>query len=105
MPEALVTTDHEEIKHWVEERGGRPASVKRTGRGSKKKEPGILRIDFPGFGEDEKLDPISWEAFFEKFEKEHLAFLHQDKTDSGEVSRFCKLVDRNSAKTKEKEEG
>ena len=42
-----VTTDQNEIRRWVEERGGRPAVVKST-RG-KADDVGILRIDFPGF--------------------------------------------------------
>ena len=33
--------------------------------------------------------------FFEKFEESRLAFLYQEKTDSGETSRFFKLVDRD----------
>ena len=48
--ESKVTTDHEEIRNWVEERGGNPARVKSSGKGSG---GGLLRIDYPGFtGED-----------------------------------------------------
>jgi hypothetical protein len=44
-----TTTD--QIKRWVEERGGKPATVKGT-----EKEAGVLRIDFPGYsGEDSLL--------------------------------------------------
>jgi hypothetical protein len=84
-----TTTDHEEIRRWVEERGGRPATVKGTGDGD---EPGVLRIDFGD--EDESLEPISWEEWFRKFDEEGLAFLHQDRLASGEESRFFKLVQR-----------
>lgn len=41
---AKITTNHEEIKKWAEERGGRPATIRGTG---KENEPGLLRIDFP----------------------------------------------------------
>jgi hypothetical protein len=85
-----TTTDHGKIRKWVEERGGRPASVKGTGKG----EPGVLRIDFPGYGDDSKLEEISWDEFFDKFEESDLAFLHQDKTAGGETSRFFKFVSR-----------
>ena len=85
-----TTTDHGKIKQWVEERGGKPASVKDTGKG----EPGVLRIDFPGYGDDSKLEGISWEVFFDKFEESELAFLHQDKTAGGETRRFFKFVRR-----------
>ncbi|MEA2395788.1 MAG: hypothetical protein QOJ82_3679 [Solirubrobacteraceae bacterium] len=84
-----TTTDHEEIRRWVEERGGRPATVKGTGGGD---EPGVLRIDFGD--EDESLEPISWEEWFRKFDEEGLAFLYQDRLASGEESRFFKLVQR-----------
>ncbi|MEA2278188.1 MAG: hypothetical protein QOC78_3148 [Solirubrobacteraceae bacterium] len=84
-----TTTDREEIRRWVEERGGRPATVKGTGDGD---EPGVLRIDFGD--EDESLEPISWEEWFRKFDEEGLAFLYQDRLASGEESRFFKLVQR-----------
>jgi glutathione synthase/RimK-type ligase-like ATP-grasp enzyme len=91
--EATQTTDHEEIRRWVEERGGKPAVVKTTHR-----EPGtgILRVEFPDYPEahDENLEPISWEEFFQIFEANNLAFLHQDRTASGGISRFYKFVER-----------
>ena len=84
------TRDHETIRRWAEERGGQPASVKGTERGSD--EAGILRMDFPGRGEDDKLEPISWDEFFEKFDETNLEFLYQDKTQDGGTSRFFKFV-------------
>lgn len=90
MSAAKTTTDHEEIRRWVEERGGRPVSVEGTERG--REHAGILRIDFPGQGVDEGLEPISWEDFFGKFEEKELAFLYQE----GE-SRFFKFVRRDGA--------
>lgn len=89
-----VTTDHDFIKQWVEERGGRPATVKATGD---KKEPGILRIDFPGYSGEQELEEISWLEFFDKFEEANLAFLYQEETSGGEQSRFSKFISRDSA--------
>ena len=90
--ESKTTTDHDTIRKWVEERGGRPAGVKGTGGGD---DPGILRIDFPGYGaEEESLEPISWDDFFKKFEQNKLAFLYQDETAGGEESPFFKFVKR-----------
>lgn len=80
------------IRHWVEERGGEPATVKGTER--RGEEAGLLRIDFPGRGDDERPEHISWEAFFEKFDESHLAFVYQDETAEGEPSRFGKFVSR-----------
>ncbi len=90
--ESKTTTNHDEIRRWVEKRGGRPATVKGTGNG----EAGILRIDFPGRGEDEQLEPISWEDFFDKFEESNLAFVYQETTSDGDESRFSKLVSRDN---------
>src|SRR5215216_1928970 len=93
MSQATTTTDHDEIRRWAEERGGRPSLV-RTGRGK----GGILRFDF---GEDdEKLEETSWDEFFEVFDDNNLAFLHQDQIGSGQTSRFFKFVARGKARAK-----
>lgn len=85
MASAKQTTDHDEIKRWVEDREGHPAKVRGV------EGPGdLLRIDFPGFSGEGKLEQISWEEFFDQFEKNDLAFLYQDEADS----RFNKLVSR-----------
>jgi hypothetical protein len=95
MSDAKQTTDHEKIRRWVEERGGKPAAVKGTGGGD---DPGVLRIDFPGYTGEESLRQITWEEFFDKFEKERLAFLYQEETKEGNESRFSKLTNREHAK-------
>lgn len=90
-----VTTNHEQIKQWVEERGGNPARVKGT---ENKNSPGLLRIDYPGFSGEERLEEITWDEFFDGFDKNKLAFLYQDKTADGKISRFSKLIDRDTEK-------
>ncbi len=55
-----ITTDHQKICEWAKERQGRPAAVKRTGGGD---DPGIIRIDFPGYSGGDSLEEISWEDF------------------------------------------
>jgi hypothetical protein len=90
--ESKTTTNHDEIKKWVESRGGKPATVKGTGDGE---EAGVLRIDFPGYSGEDSLEPISWDEFFEKFEENKLKFLYQDKTADGKESRFSKLISRD----------
>lgn len=91
------TTNHDVIRKWAEKRSGQPATVRRTAGAD---EPGILRIDFPGYSGQQSLEPISWDEFFEKFDDKNLVFVYQDKTAAGKPSRFCKLVSRESAKTK-----
>lgn len=83
------TRDHEEIRRWVEERGGQPATVETTAR---RGQAGLLRIDFPGYGDAGDLAPISWDEFFQKFDEENLEFLYQDESASGAPSRFNKFV-------------
>lgn len=87
-----TTTNHDEIRRWVEERGGVPATVAHTERDE---EAGVLRIKFPGYGEDEQLEEVSWDDWFEKFEESDVAFLYQDQTSDGEISTFNKLVSRS----------
>ena len=55
--ESTTTTDHDEIRRWVEEHGGKPASVKGTEGGGD--ELGVLRIDFPGGAGEEQLEQVS----------------------------------------------
>jgi hypothetical protein len=91
--EANTTTDHDFIRKWAEERGGRPA-VKNTASGA---DAGELRIDFPGYGDEHSLNAITWDQFFQKFDEKQLAFLYQDKTAAGAESRFCKFIARAPA--------
>ena len=91
MATAKATTNHDEIRKWVEARKGRPARVKATGRG---KDPGILRIDFPGFSGEDTLEEIEWDEFFEWFDKNNLALL----LSSERGNRFNKLVERSNAR-------
>lgn len=95
--EAEVTTNHETIKQWVEERDGRPARVKGTDKGNS---GGLLRIDYPGYSGEDTLETITWDEFFEAFESNNLAFLYQDETKGGKESRFSKLISRDSEKRK-----
>jgi hypothetical protein len=89
--EAQVTTDHEEIRRWVEARGGQPAQVK----GTQRRGSALLRIDYPGFSGEDTLEPIEWDAFFEIFDENNLAFLYQEKTADGGQSRFSKFINRD----------
>ena len=86
------TTDHETIRKWTEERGGVPATIRRTESGG---EPGVLRIHFPGQSDEETFDELSWDEFFEQFEENDLAFLYQEETKEGDESRFFKFVSRD----------
>lgn len=73
MASAEKTTDHGEIRQWVEARGGRPAQVKGTS--------GLLRIDFDG-EVDERIEQISWDDFFDQFDRSNVTFLYAPDTNS-----------------------
>jgi hypothetical protein len=96
-----MTTDHEEIRRWVEERGGHPAEVESTERDG---DVGIIRIDFPGYSGEGTLKPISWEEWFDKFDRSNLAFTYQETTARGQKSNFNKLVGRETAEARSRGE-
>ena len=93
MASATKTTDHEEIRDWIEEREGRPCRVEGTGD---EDGGGLLRVNFdePGGDDDDRLEEIDWDEFFEIFEESELAFLYQEETADGDESRFHKFVAR-----------
>jgi hypothetical protein len=66
--ESHTTTDHGEIRRWVEERC-----------------------------DDESLEEISCDEWLEKLDENGLAFVYQDETKEGEESRLSKLVSREAA--------
>lgn len=88
---AKITSDHNTIRKWAEGRGGKPASVKGTEKG---KDAGVLRIVFPRYGSEKRLEEITWEEFFVKFDQKKLAFLYQNKSAKGKPSRFFKMIKR-----------
>ena len=88
-----TTTDHDTIRKWAKARGAKPACVKGTGGGD---DPGIIRLDFPGYSGGDSLEEISWDEWFEKFEEQRLALVYQEKSQKGEKSNFNKLVSRDN---------
>jgi hypothetical protein len=91
MTHTKQTTDHEQIRRWAEARGAKPACVRGTGN---KKDTGIIRLDFPGYTGEDKLEHISWDDWFEKFDDSALALIYQEKTAEGQESNFNKLIKR-----------
>ena len=87
---AETTTDHDTIRRWAEEKGGRPAAVAETHTAD---DAGLLRVMFPDApqSENEGLTEIGWDEFFDKFEEQKLALVYE------EDSMFSKVVSRNSA--------
>lgn len=93
MSSAKTTTNHDEIRNWVEKRGGHPAIVASTGDNGRS--GGLLRIDYdePGGNDDTRLERIGWDEFFRIFDQNDLAFLY----DPDGESRFSKFVEKELA--------
>jgi hypothetical protein len=83
---SLVTTHHEVIRQWAEERGGRPATVEGTEHGDRL---GVLRFDF-GAASD-RLREVSWDEWFRTFDERRLNFIYQEKRSDGRPSTFFRL--------------
>jgi hypothetical protein len=86
-----ITINHDTIRDWIEDRNGYPAAVKSI---SSSDDPNPLRVEFSGYRGNEWLQPISWQAFFDYFEDQNLAFLYQDSASDGTLSRFYRFVPR-----------
>jgi hypothetical protein len=99
---ARQLNDHDEIREWAEERGGKPACVRGTGGGD---DVGMIRIDFPGYSGADSLEEISWDEWFDKFDESNLTLLVQDQTARGQKSNFNKLVSRNKAQQRSRRRG
>ena len=87
-----ILIDHDDIRRWAEERGAVPTRVKGTGGSN---DVGILRLHFPEYSQDdENLEEISWDEFFDEFDRKRLALLVEDRTPDGKRSNFNKIISR-----------
>ncbi|MEX0672921.1 MAG: hypothetical protein WDZ82_01780 [Candidatus Paceibacterota bacterium] len=84
-----TTTDHDEIRSWIEGHGGEPAVISGT---TTENNSGTLRFDFSG---DPGYRRITWEEFFDQFESGNLAFEYNDNGIDGSPEENFKLVDRD----------
>jgi hypothetical protein len=91
---AEVITNHDAIRKWAEQQGGKPAAVDRT---HQEDDVGIIRIMFPKapHSEHDHLVEISWEEFFKEFEERRLALLYDPD------SLFSKIIGRDTAETRQ----
>jgi hypothetical protein len=87
---SLVTTHHEVIRQWAEERDGTPATVPGTEHQGR---PGVLRIDFGA--DSDNLQKITWEQWFETFDERGLNFIYQETRSDGSQSNFFRLENPN----------
>jgi hypothetical protein len=78
-----LTADHAEIRRWVEEHGGYPGLVEAADGRDR------LAVAFDADNDGR----LSWEEFFERFDRESLAFSY-DPEGNGEATATAKLVSR-----------
>jgi hypothetical protein len=84
---SLVTTDHQVIQRWAQQREAAPATVPGTEHDG---HVGVLRLDFPGYG-GRQLQHISWDQWFDSFDQRGLNFIYQEKSSNGRPSNFFVL--------------
>lgn len=87
---SLVTTHHEVIKQWAEERKATPATVSGTEHDD---HLGVLRFDFGGDSQD--LQHVSWDEWFKTFDERRLNFIYQEQRTDGTDSNFFRLENPN----------
>lgn len=83
---SLVTTHHDVIRQWAEERQAVPATVPGTEHEGR---VGVLRFDFGG--DSDQLEHVSWDDWFETFDARRLNFLYQETRKDGRTSNFFRL--------------
>jgi hypothetical protein len=66
----LRMTDHDQIREWIEQRGGSPAAAGAPGSGRSN----VLVIHFPDTGETD-VQQVSWDDFFRHFDDQNLALV------------------------------
>jgi hypothetical protein len=88
--QTLATRAHDVIRSWAERRGAMPVAASRGPDG----EPRTLRFSFGAGGGragGSRLEPISWDQWFEVFDRRQLVFRYQERRRDGSESKFFRL--------------
>ncbi|MCO6490704.1 MAG: hypothetical protein J5I98_19970 [Phaeodactylibacter sp.] len=84
----IATVDHEDIQSWAEARRARPVRLKRF---ENERVGDRIKFRFPG-DEYPDAEDLSWDEFFDIFDRERLEFLFEDIADeaveSGNLYQF-----------------
>lgn len=94
--EFKTTINHDEIKRWVEMRRGRPQIIDAPDATG---DQVSIRIDFPGkederYGVSDWAKYVTWDEFFEVFERQKLAFSYSEDRDIEDFSRAYRFIKR-----------
>lgn len=87
-----ITTDHDEVRTWIEEGNGQPGKMADTE---------LLAVYFGSREED--IAPIEWDEFFEIFDRSNLAFMYEERS-TGDTSSFFEFIDRATENVEDEEE-
>lgn len=85
---SLATTSHDVIREWAERRDAAPAAVEGTEHGD---HLGVLRFDFPGYDSGDRLRQVTWDEWFDTFDRRGLNFIYQEQRADGSPSNFFRL--------------
>lgn len=85
--------DYDEIRAWIEEHGGQPATLKEASENGEESSD-MLHIAFGPLTPD--MEEMGWDEFFERFENENLALEYDDEETEGAPG--FELVDRDRAR-------
>lgn len=64
-----------------------PSTVESTEQNGR---PGVLRLNFPGYG-GQNLKEVSWDEWFATFDERRLVFIYQEHKTNGATSNFFRL--------------
>src|SRR6476619_1962060 len=81
-----ITIDHQVVFAWAQRRGARPSTIE----GDERPWPLFFNFNIA----DGELKEISWDRFFEEFERANLAFVYRDATPNVELDDWHEFVKR-----------
>ncbi|MCC2631288.1 MAG: hypothetical protein K0S38_1097 [Candidatus Paceibacter sp.] len=93
--EFKITKDHDEIRTWIEEHGGKPSIKEKRGT-----QRGVLDICFDEYDDEHQL--VSWEEFFDTLDALNLEFRYE--INSQESREFSYTFLNNTEALKEMED-
>lgn len=98
MSTTETTTDHDTIRKWAQQHGGKPARIVGTGAKDPHENAGLIRIEFRE--PNDKFEEIEWDDFFNQMDENGLAMILQHQHADGSpttFNRFIKLADHPEA--------
>jgi hypothetical protein len=79
-----ITIEHAQIMEWTQSRGGAPAVDKSS--------ESVCPIIH--FASERNGNEVSWEEWMAAFDRGKWAFIYEDRTREGELSRHWKIIPR-----------